>query len=130
MIVGPNSVNGQSPPAYANDNADPDVPLRLDKAIEVCFPFGGMTVSGLRREAKAGRLMVEKIANKLFTTPRAIAEMRKLCRVEAGGPDFGGEKTAGGTAGLSPRARGLSSMESNSTPRAALLAKIERHRNV
>ena len=31
---------------------DPDTPLRLKTAVEVAFPLGGMTVSGLRREAK------------------------------------------------------------------------------
>jgi hypothetical protein len=41
-----------------------------------------MTVSGLRKEAKAGRLVIEKIANKHFTTLRAIEEMRKSCRVK------------------------------------------------
>jgi hypothetical protein len=77
------------PPTHANDNIDPDAPLRLEDAVRLCFPHGGMTVSGLRHEAKAGRLVIEKIANKHFTTPRAIEEMRKLCRVNQSLPVFG-----------------------------------------
>jgi hypothetical protein len=54
----------------------------LASKATVAFPHGGMTVSGLRKEAKAGRLVIEKIANKHFTTLRAIEEMRKSCRVK------------------------------------------------
>jgi hypothetical protein len=32
----------------------PDTPLRLEDAVKHAFPFGGMTVSGLRREAARG----------------------------------------------------------------------------
>jgi hypothetical protein len=45
-----------------------DTPLRLARAVEVAFPDGGMTVSGLRSEAKKGRLAIEVIAGKHFTT--------------------------------------------------------------
>src|SRR4051812_1744750 len=76
-------------PEHANDNIDPDLPMRLNDAARLCFPHGGMTVSGLRREAKAGRLVIEKIANKQFTTRRAIEGMRKLCRVNQSPPDCG-----------------------------------------
>jgi hypothetical protein len=31
-----------------------DTPLRLERAVELAFPEGGMTVSGLRREAAKG----------------------------------------------------------------------------
>jgi hypothetical protein len=73
----------------ANDNIHPDEPLRLEDAIKFGFPHGGMTVSGLRNEAKAGRLVIEKIANKHFTTLRAIEEMRKSCRVNQSLPVSG-----------------------------------------
>ena len=73
----------------ANDNVHPDEPLRLEDAIKFGFPHGGMTVSGLRREARAGRLVIEKIANKHFTTLRAIEEMRKSCRVTNSPPVSG-----------------------------------------
>jgi hypothetical protein len=44
-----------------------------------------MTASGLRREAKRGRLVIERTAGKDYTTLRNIEHMRELCRVEAGG---------------------------------------------
>src|SRR5258705_10507679 len=69
-------------PQPANDNILPDHPLRLEDAIKYGFPSGGMTVSGLRREAARGRLIIERIANKDFTSLRNIEEMRKLCRVK------------------------------------------------
>jgi hypothetical protein len=56
-------------------------PLRLKIAAELAFPGGGMTASGLRREADRGRLIVERIAGKDYTTLRAIADMRSLCRM-------------------------------------------------
>ena len=75
----------------------PDTPLRLKKAAEIAFPAGGMTASGLRQEAKRGRLVIERIANKDFTTLRHIEEMRKQCRDELKARDCGcnqPEKTA------------------------------------
>ena len=45
----------------------PDTPLRLKVAAEIAFPCGGMTVSGLRREATRGRLVIEVIAGKQYT---------------------------------------------------------------
>src|SRR6516165_1690192 len=60
-----------------------DTPLRLERAVELAFPEGGMTVSGLRREAAKGRLTIEEIAGKHFTTLRSIDEMRQKCRATA-----------------------------------------------
>jgi hypothetical protein len=91
------SILGETNLHAANDNIHPDEPLRLADAIKFGFPHGGMTVSGLRREAKAGLLVIEKIANKDFTTLRAIEEMRKSCRVKQSLPASGlgqQEKTA------------------------------------
>jgi hypothetical protein len=59
---------------------DPSDPLRLADAVKIAFPCGGMTVSGLRREAAKGRLTIEKIAGKDFVTLEAINEMRVKCR--------------------------------------------------
>src|SRR5450631_2056499 len=81
-------------PIAANDNIHPDEPLRLEDAIKFGFPHGGMTVSGLRNEAKAGRLVIEKIANKHFATLRAIEEMRKSCRVNQSLPASGSVRRA------------------------------------
>jgi len=60
----------------------PTTPLRLDVAADLAFPGGGMTVSGLRREAERGKLQIERIAGKVYTTLAAIKEMRELCRVQ------------------------------------------------
>ncbi|MCA6107723.1 excisionase [Bradyrhizobium cenepequi] len=59
-----------------------DTPRRLSVIAELAFPEGGMTASSLRREAERGRLVIERIAGKDFTSFQAIAEMRKACRVE------------------------------------------------
>ena len=118
------------PPVTANDSIDLDTPVRLDDAVRLFFPYGGMTVSGLRREAQRGRLIVEKIANKQFTTRRAIEGMRELCRVKVGGLIFGGEKSAAKAARLSPKERGLLSTMVITTPQDALLARIAKHSNV
>jgi hypothetical protein len=58
---------------------DPRAPLRLSLAAEIAFPGGGMTASGLRREAAKGRLAIERIAGKDFTTLAAIEDMRTKC---------------------------------------------------
>ncbi|MET3991628.1 hypothetical protein ABID65_003268 [Bradyrhizobium sp. S3.9.2] len=65
------------------DVVSPNAPLRLRRAAELAFPGGGMTASGLRREAIRGRLVIERIAGKDYTTLAAIAKMRNLCRVPA-----------------------------------------------
>jgi hypothetical protein len=116
-------------PQPANDNILPDHPLRLEDAIKYGFPSGGMTVSGLRREAARGRLIIERIANKDFTSLRNIEEMRKLCRVKAEGPACGGGKNVASVAGLSRKGLGLSSTVVSITPQDALLAKIKRRKD-
>src|SRR5260370_12638757 len=40
-----------------------------------------MTACGLRREAARGRLAIERVAGKDYTTLSAIEKMRALCRV-------------------------------------------------
>jgi hypothetical protein len=59
---------------------DNDAPMRLADAIEIAFPRGGITVSGLRKEAAKGRLIIERIAGKDFVTLAAINAMRIECR--------------------------------------------------
>ena len=84
------------------DSIGPDTPLRLDVAATLAFPGGGMTASGLRKERDRGRLAVERIAGKEFTTLAAIDNMRSLCRdplsLRASTP---AAKTAGGRNGSS-----------------------------
>src|SRR5882757_9777717 len=116
-------------PQPANDNILPDHPLRLEDAIKYGFPRGGMTVSGLRREAERGRLLIERIANKDFTSLRNIEEMRKLCRVKVEVPASGGVRSAARAARSSLVAHGSSLIMESITPQAALLAKINKRKN-
>ena len=60
----------------SRDQVDPETPLRLNVAAVLAFPDGTMTASGLRREAARGRLMVERIAGKDYTTLANIERMR------------------------------------------------------
>jgi hypothetical protein len=73
-------------------NVSKDAPLKLDLAAQLGFPDGSMSASGLRREAAKGRLVIERIAGKDYTTLEAIEEMRKLCRIDRKVSDYGSEK--------------------------------------
>ena len=68
-------------------NINPDTPLRLDVAARLAFPLlpngkPSMTASGLRKEAAKGKLVIERIAGKDFTTLDAITNMRTRCRLD------------------------------------------------
>src|ERR1035437_6692922 len=73
----------------SRDQVKPDTPLRLSVAAVFAFPDGTMTASGLRKEAARGRLVIERIAGKDYTTLANIERMRELCRVEAKAPVCG-----------------------------------------
>jgi hypothetical protein len=73
----------------ARTEIGPDTPLRLDVAAAQAFPDGTMTASGLRREAGRGRLVIERVAGKDYTTLAHIDRMRELCRLAAKVPDCG-----------------------------------------
>ena len=60
-----------------------DTPIRLATAVRMAFPDGGMTVSGLRREAARGRLVIRRVAGKDFTTLREIQDMLDACVVQS-----------------------------------------------
>jgi len=79
-----------------------DTPLRLDSAAKIAFPDGGMTAAGLRREWKRGRLVIERVAGKDFTTLNHIERMREQCRVEQSRPDYGKDLSAATSAADSP----------------------------
>jgi hypothetical protein len=66
-----------------------DAPLRLAVAASLAFPDGSMTASGLRREAARGRLVIERIAGKDYTTLADIGRMREKCRNQPKGRDCG-----------------------------------------
>jgi hypothetical protein len=76
-------------------NLSKDAPLKLDVAAQLAFPDGSMSASGLRREAAKGRLVIERIAGKDYTTLAAIQEMRKLCQIDRKASDYGSEKEKG-----------------------------------
>src|SRR6476620_10685667 len=76
-----------SPPAP--EQVTPDTPLRLGVAAALAFPDGSMTASGLRREAARGRLVIERVAGKDYTTLANIERMRELCRVQTKEPGYG-----------------------------------------
>jgi hypothetical protein len=67
----------------------PETPLRLEIAATLAFPDGSMTAAGLRREGARGRLTIERIAGKDFTTLANIERMRELCQLHPKELDFG-----------------------------------------
>src|ERR1700686_4087171 len=77
------------------EKVTPDTPLRLEIAAVLAFPDGSMTAAGLRREGARGRLMIERIAGKDYTTLANIERMRELCRVETRVPDSTSESAEG-----------------------------------
>src|SRR6266566_3909922 len=103
------------------EQVTPDVPLRLGGAAALAFPDGSMTAAGLRREAARGRLVLERIAGKDFTTLANIERMRQLCRVEAKAPD---SICAGRAPGSGARRSGLSETGNAISPRDALEARL------
>ena len=111
----------------ARDAIKLDTPLRLALAATIAFPDGSMTAAGLRREAARGRLVVERIAGKDFTTLANINRMRKLCRVESNHPVSTSARREGIRKASSERGpSGSSSMAESTSPQDALRAKIER----
>jgi hypothetical protein len=61
------------------NDIDPDLPIRLAGIIPIMFPLGGMTPSGLRKEAARGRPVLMRIAGKDFTAINAVREMLRIC---------------------------------------------------
>src|ERR1700722_6337933 len=107
-------------PQELRDQIGPDSPLRLEIAVRIAFPAGGMTVSGLRKERDRKRLVIEKIAGKDFTTLRDIERMRELCRAPQRGPASGSSPKSETLRESSPAARhGSSETERTRSARAA-----------
>jgi hypothetical protein len=103
------------------DLIDADTPLRLEDAVKIAFPAGGMTLSGLRKEVARGTLAVELIAGKHFTTLADIKRMRELCRNRAKAPAYLNEnekvREAANTSGSSKTA-------TNESRQASLLSRL------
>jgi hypothetical protein len=84
-----------------------------------------MTVAGLRRESARGRLIIERIAGKDYTTLASIDLMRQSCRVETGVHGCGSVRTgATKQEKWSRTPSGLSSTAENISPQAVLRAKL------
>lgn len=99
------------------DQIPHNMPLRLDHAVKIAFPYGGLTVSGLRRERDAGRLQVMRIAGKEFVTLEAIDEMLVLCRMPPKAPV---------STPPQPQALGSSETERLANARDAALATVQK----
>jgi hypothetical protein len=102
------------------DKVKPDTPLRLDVAATLAYPDGSMTASGLRKEAGRGRLVIERIAGKDYTTLRAISEMREKCRVNPKALGCGSSPS-----GEKPTARSESDQSGSSEMERARLARAK-----
>src|SRR5437016_6269673 len=110
-------------------NVKPDTPLRLDVAAALAYPDGSMTSSGLRREAARGRLAIERVAGKDYTTLAAIENMRALCRVPQKAPVSGFAPKNETSTARSASARCGSSETDRARSARAALQKIARAPN-
>jgi hypothetical protein len=100
---------------------DSDTPLRLEDAVSIAFPAGGMTLSGLRKEVARGTLQVELIAGKHFTTMADIKRMRELCRSRAKAPASSNENEKVREAA---NTSGSSKTKENESRQASLLSRL------
>src|SRR5882757_8935290 len=105
-----------------------DTPLRLDMAASISFPNKSMTASGLRREAARGRLVIERIAGKDFTTLAHIERMRELCRVSARAQGSTNERPRERTVASLPMLSGQSATVNGKLPQESLRAKLNESR--
>lgn len=103
-----------------------DTPLRLDVVARVAFPGGGMTASGLRREAARGRLQIERIAGKDYTTLANIGRMRELCRLDSKAHGSGLDQSCEKKEDFTADQLGSSLMAAGISPRDALRMKLKR----
>src|ERR1700730_2190809 len=112
------------------DQVSPDTPLRLGIAAALAFPDGSVTAAGLRREARRGRLVIERVAGKDYTTLGNIERMREICRVQAKAPDSTfGPRDATPSATSPITQPGSSEMVDATFSQAALQMKLQRLSN-
>src|SRR3974390_488922 len=105
-----------------------DTPLRLAVAAKIAFPDGSITASSLRRENQRGRLEIERIAGKDYTTLANIERMRQLCRVERKPSDSGCDPNGVTATVTSVTLAGSSSTATSISPQAALRARLRQHK--
>jgi hypothetical protein len=107
-----------------------DTPLRLDVAAKLAYPFGGMTASGLLTEARRGRLVMERVAGKYYTTLANIKRMRELCELcpdeSQKVPASGYGRSASAPAVSPTMPHGSSSIEAARSALDATLTSLER----
>jgi len=85
-----------------DDTMAPDSPLRLEVAARLAFPDGSMTAGGLRRLGRSGKLALELMNGRFYTTLDAIRQMREQCRLA---PKV--RASGSGPQGVAPTARSL-----------------------
>ena len=113
-------------PTNRRSEIAPNDPIRLSTAASLAFPDGSMTSSGLRKEALRGRLIIERIAGKDFTTLAHIERMRELCRVSAKARDSTNARPREETDVSSPTLSGPSAMETARLPQESIASEAER----
>lgn len=59
---------------------DPHELMTLREAVQLFFPDGPLTLSGLRTAARDGDLAVRRIAGKMLTTKESVLAMGKCAR--------------------------------------------------
>src|SRR6266446_4503144 len=116
----------RKPALTSSENVGPDTPLRLSVAAAIAFPDQTISENSLRREAKRGRLTVEVIAGKAFTTLNEIARMRDRCRREAKVPVSSSERRATRPGRSPTKQLGSYGTARDITPLDALSAKLRR----
>src|SRR5258708_35946109 len=116
----------RKPALTSCENVGPDTPLRLSVAAAIAFPDQSISESSLRREAERGRLTVEVIAGKTFTTLNEIERMCGRCRVEVRVPVSTSDQPATRPERLPIKPLGSSGTARDITPLDALNAKLQR----
>jgi hypothetical protein len=93
------------------------------------FPWSLADDKSIRgREAARGRLHVERIAGKDYTTLEAIKRMRELCRVQAKELDCLSVSHGIAVESSSPKLSGSSKTAVNISPQDALRARLKQSR--
>lgn len=71
------------PSASIDDPPDMDIPMPIEEAVKVCFPYGGLKKVTLFDAIRKGELAYEKLGRAYFTTRRDVEKWRSSFRVQA-----------------------------------------------